>query len=207
MTQIAAAPAIVAEWDEDFAARIVHRVAERKLRLFAAFPEFEADDLESEGLIAARLAWHRYDPAKSAASTFIYITAARRLIDLYRQAVRHHRNDQCAANNAIVNPPHSAPRHEPNDLAEWLVMILKMIRRNMAAYRIPDRTFAAGTLSIDRAQAAALLALRHRLECTDAQLVAHLANRPRLVQALGMTSAPTAGLMTSVGKGLGKATP
>ncbi|MGE5611202.1 MAG: sigma factor [Bacillota bacterium] len=69
-------------------AKVVRRAAQRKLGLFAAFHEFDVEDLTQEGLIAVQKAADRVDPTIASRATFAYTVAARRIIDVWRKRSR-----------------------------------------------------------------------------------------------------------------------
>jgi len=188
-------------WNETFARAVVRRMVERKLPMFSAFHDIDEDDLMSEGLMAARRAWPKFKPAKSQASTYIYMASSCRLIDLWRARSRQYERDVRAAetNNLVMQDPNATPRHEQDDV-EWLAATLAMIRRNFERYGIPPMTIEAGGVTIDRAQAAALLALKARLGLEDEAFVAHLAERVELVGVMGMGESPGVELVQRIGK-------
>src|SRR4051794_32401399 len=80
-------------WPGERACAVVRKAVQRKLPLFAPFPEFDQDDLYAEALLAAHAGWIGYDPTKGAWSTFVYTCAARRLLTIHRGRVRQGRRE------------------------------------------------------------------------------------------------------------------
>jgi len=165
-------------------------------------PEFGLDDLLAEGLLAARQAWPRFNPQAAPASTFVYIVAARRLIELQRHFWRDRMRERnyAAKNREMQSEP--SHQHEPADLADWLRMTARMIRRNLDVSGMKDISVRdrANGLSITRANAGALLALKKRMNETDEGMIGLLSFRPDLVSALGLTSPPPITLMEAIKK-------
>jgi DNA-directed RNA polymerase specialized sigma24 family protein len=87
-----AAPA--PDLDYDLARAVARTVVKRRAGDFAGFPDWDRDDLEQEALLAVHRAWPKYSPDKSAASTFIYTVAVRRLLNLARELRRRLRRDR-----------------------------------------------------------------------------------------------------------------
>lgn len=85
-------------WPGERADAICARVALRKCPMFQQFRgAVGVEDLKQEGLLAARMAWPKFNPSKAAWSTFVYVVAARRLITLHRQLTRRAARDAAAA--------------------------------------------------------------------------------------------------------------
>lgn len=178
---------MVTTWDESTAERVVGRLVQRKASLFKCLPTYDRDDLLSEGLMAARKAWPKYDPDKAAASTFIYLAASRRIIDLWRKATREAARDQGWAERHHETVYPDEPKAET--LVEWLEDAYHIIQRTVRTYSMGSAT---GVEAIDRAQAAALLALQRHMRMDGVMLSAFLATQPHLLDVLGLERVPDA---------------
>jgi DNA-directed RNA polymerase specialized sigma24 family protein len=167
--------------DDSRISAVVGRVVARKMGLFAFFPDLAADDLRQEGMIAARRAMVRYDPARGSWSTLVYRAASCRLIDIWRARSRHAAGDAAGASRAAPMPI------DDGDLATWLRGISSAARRLAAPpSRRPGRPRG---YSDPQAVAVAALMAREGLSIRGARDL--LAARPELLVAAGLSILPS----------------
>jgi hypothetical protein len=174
-------------WDEDLARAVISQVVDRKAGMFSAFPEHSLEDLRSEGLIAARAAWPKYNRLKAKPQTYIYRVAACRLIDMARKLSRErNRVISCADAMQPIEPAESD--------ADWLEDTYLKIRRNFTNYGVPlvIQSPEGGRRPIcDRAQATALIALKRRLDISCRETSRMLRTREDFRAAVGLKQVPS----------------
>src|SRR5688572_4224140 len=94
-----------------------------------------------------------------------------------------------------TNGPEPSARHELDggDLADWLANVHRMIRFNFVRYGIPLRLYGrrGRPQTIDRAQAAALLALKRKMKLSTRGCEQVLRSRPALLAAIGLAETPS----------------
>lgn len=178
-------------WDELRAFKIVSGMVKKHRGLFAAFPEFDRDDLISEGLIAARAAWPAYDCWKSAASNFIFRVAHRHLISKYRsvnaERIRERKVSRLRpeAGKASFNDLMIAQYDPTRTLAEWLVIVYAGCRK-----AFPRKKFHQGRRYYNLAQLAAIAALMQRTKMSIRACEWTLSQREDLRMALNLKRPP-----------------
>lgn len=176
-------------WDEDRVGAMVRAAVERKIGMFAAFPDLGADDLVQDLLIACRGSYPKFDPDRASLSTFIGMICGRRLIDIYRRRSRlanregnyaervygrpewQGKDDNARAvlvADEVIDPPEPEPETVEGEvvrdvdelpLADWLSTIYTHARRT-----ITSAEFRIGRRSHNVAQAVASIALQNRLK-------------------------------------------
>lgn len=164
--------------------------------MFAAFPDYAPEDLESIACTAVREAWHKWNPERGAASTWIYRVAKLQLIDLYRSLERRsHRDLRCALDRPTETRAGPSLRHEldQDDDADWLANVYRMARYRLERYGFTQsvKNTRGRPFVFTRAQVVALLAFkRHRrLTCRDA--AAMMKRRPELGAAIELVAVPS----------------
>jgi DNA-directed RNA polymerase specialized sigma24 family protein len=184
-----------ATWDENLAAGVVRALVVRLIGagMFAAFPDLGIDDLVSEGLIAARSGWRRFNPAKATASTFINLCAHRRLIDISRSRGAELKRQHKLATDSLDMDADPAAVGEPvDDLAEWLAETHRAIRRNLTVYLTAASKPRPGhPRTFTQAQAMTLLALKRRQKLTTRGAEMLLRSRPDLCRILDLPWPPS----------------
>lgn len=173
----------------------------RKRALFAAFPDVTDDDLAQTALAAVIGAWRagKYDPAKSAESSFIYCVASRQLLDLARTLTRRRRRDHWVASQH----PEVDRRPDPaaalagvdadDNLAGWCGSNYRSAKHAYGVQRVRiGRRFA------NTAQVAAIVLLLDRLDLSPDAARAMLVARPDVMLALRLRHLPTVGFLTDV---------
>ena len=68
----------------DLAEKVVGRLIDRNAWRFRKFHQVDEDDIKAEAVQAAVLAYGKFNPKKSAPSTFIHMVALRRLLTIQR---------------------------------------------------------------------------------------------------------------------------
>lgn len=182
------------KFDESLARAVVTSLVAKRIRAkhFESFATLDKDFLIDEGLDAARKAWGTYDRRKGQPSTFIHRVAVCRIIDLLRSENRRVARDTAwvMQKPGVTHLEIEEDAPPVDDLAEWLAEIHRMIRRNFTTFGVALRLPKAKLGTIDRAQAAALLALKKKknLTCRGAEML--LAARPDLCRAIGLPYPP-----------------
>lgn len=178
-------------WDEDRVSAMVRAAVERKLGMFSAFRDLDADDLVQDLLIAIRAAYPAFDPQRASLSTFVGMIAGRRLIDIYRRRSRlasregfyaeaqygrpeyQGRGESCQPTivveaDEVIDPPEEEPEtvdgevvHE-GSLADWLCTVYTHCRRTFNKPR-----HRAGRRYHNVAQAIASVALMRKLKLSS----------------------------------------
>jgi DNA-directed RNA polymerase specialized sigma24 family protein len=166
---------------EDAVQRIIRRTAGRKIALFKHTADVGKEDLVQEMALAVSRA-KGYDPAKAAASTFVYLVAARTAFDLARKRARMARHDV-----AMVRPD-ATDRH-PGDEAEDLVDWCERVREEAKAI-YGGRIHRIGPRFYRIADVAALVLLAARLKLSPEGLRWLLGQREDLLHACGYLHVP-----------------
>lgn len=123
-------------WNEEKARKIIRGCVRRKIGMFAALPRYQPKDLEDEAFDVVKEAWGKFDPWKSAASTFVYTLAENTLIDLQDKAWNETRRNRNLSKEGLLSHeatlPHDLADREINQslpLAEWLAAVCLAARR------------------------------------------------------------------------------
>lgn len=177
---------------EVLAEKIVGRIAVRAIRRFGAFPEFDKDDLISEGLMKARECWHRYDRSKAQPQTFIYRVAWCHIQTIHRNRTRLGQRettwvkDNGGSGDAIDRRGEENPK-EPS-IREWMEHTYRDV-----CDRMRDRmlTPIEGSKSINAAQAISLVMLKMNKNLSVRGLPFYLSQHPELLEVIGMSEAPS----------------
>lgn len=165
------------------AGRLIGALLTRELQLFQAFRgSVGPDDLEQECLIAMRRAWPKYSATKGEQSTFLTHVAWRRLQTIYRGLMRNSIREAKIAPRADQHEP--ASEHDPENLADWLGNVHRTMRLFYLRGDIPLRPARARKSHPDRAQRAALLLLKRRMQISSRGLALVLECRPDLCAAV-----------------------
>jgi hypothetical protein len=168
-----------------------------KKRLYGMFAPYQGrwgiDDLVSEGLMAARAQWPKYDRTRAAASTFLYQRARSRIFDILRGENRRQRRDHIACElKPEVQAPPTLPDMDPFEwsadvpLVEWFAGVYRASRTFYAGGRHKQgrRFYNAGQVS-----AIGALALRLKLSTRGCRLL--LLERDDLRRAIHLKRVPT----------------
>lgn len=181
------------EFPEALAERIVGRIAVRAIKRFGAFPEYEKDDLVSEGLMKARECWHRYDRSKAQPQTFIYRVAWCHIQTIHRNRTRLGQRetvwvkDNGGAGDAIDRRGEENPK-EPT-MREWMEHTYRDV-----CERMRDRMLSqveGMDLKITNGQAITLVMLKLKKDLTRRTLPEYLSRHPELLDAIGMSGPPS----------------
>lgn len=178
---------------QDTIARIVRKVADRKLGMFAAFKDVDRDDLVQEATVAVMLALGSYDKSKGAVSTFTYLVASRTIIDLHRARTRTGERETKVVEMkpTSVDPVEIA---EPAGVEERWSLPLKEFaaetyRRNI--FIVPKRRPGRGPQTYSPIVAATLIDLKARTKSSYRGLEMMLTERSELRESLRLKTVPS----------------
>jgi RNA polymerase sigma factor (sigma-70 family) len=200
-------------WDEDRVCAMVRAAVERKLPMFAAFRDLEADDLVQDVLIAVRDAYRKFNPELASLSTFVGVVAGRRLIDIYRRRSRQAGREGVYAEaqygrpewsgrgenlqptivveaDEVIDPPEETEDFEgevvhEGSLADWLSTVYTHARRNLESPRL-----RSGRRYHNAAQAIASIALKRKLKLTTRGIRGLFEDREELRRAVQFKHLP-----------------
>jgi DNA-directed RNA polymerase specialized sigma24 family protein len=132
-------------WDEPLARKIARRVAQRKLPMFFHFKDLSLDDLTQEGVAGIVRKHADWDSTLSALTSWYYLLASRRLLDLHRARTRIADNEGKAATlaptegwddlDAIDQTLEGEADAPALAVEDWLRSIYQHARRSLTAGR------------------------------------------------------------------------
>lgn len=169
--------------DESRARRIARKVADAKWAMFSAWPEYSPEDLQQEALKAIRKAHPRFDPTRASYSTYAYMAAGMRILDLWRSRGRkadHEDKFRADARYANSNGA-AAEEHDDEDHEQTLTQWVRMIRADAhraLKHQAKAMQFALGCLMV-------------RLSLSPRGAIGALANMPEIRTALGIDKLPS----------------
>lgn len=169
------------------------KAAVRKRNLFLHLPDLTLDDLKQEAKLAVLKAGP-VDPAKGAASTFWYVCASRRLIDLWRYRSRRF-NSERGEQLIIPRPAPLDPRNDVGiaNLADWMRATHAHCRRLYGT-----KVHRVGRRFIRTSHAATIVLLAGKTGLSLDAVRNLLIHRPDLLHSLGLRHVPGAGFFEAV---------
>lgn len=172
--------------DLDKAMRIAGRVVMRKRHLFTHLPDVTADDLRQEARLAI-LSAGPVDPKKGAASTFWYLVASRKVIDIWRLRSRRFRIEQAGATTpARPVPPNPLYNARVEDGLVDYTRAMHLHCRRMYGNTIHKGRF----YRLAKAQAGVLVLLMNKLHLDADGVRGLLVAHPELREVIGLRRTP-----------------
>lgn len=179
---------------------VVARAASRKISLFAAFKEFDRDDLVQIGLMAVHEGWGKFRKGKGSWSTFVYRVAFCDIRDEYRARQRRGRIEgEVAVDRDVAAPADGADEAmDPPaltgtaaDLAEWAQAVrLACVARFREAGEA--KLVREGRRFYSPAQAVAAVLVMGRLKASARGMARACKASPALSRSMGFRHAPSA---------------
>jgi hypothetical protein len=180
--------------DELLLRKIVVKIVSMRVSEFRDFPDVDADDLIQDCTIACRSAWQRYDRDIGASPvTYFYAVTNKHLLFRRRTLMRRLARD-CAAGQLLIERQRIMIKesmrtaHEPSDdLSHWMRDSYVRACNRFLAYGVSP----AESASLNRAQVAVLLALKHRLGVRSLfNVLEYLGEHRKLLQQIGLDAVP-----------------
>lgn len=188
-------------FDEALATRIITALVAGNSRRpgliknFSSHPEYQIEDLVSEGMVGAMRNWEEYDPSKASPQTFIYQRAHSAIQDLGR-TVKSNRNKIKRLKLRLTEEFEPAPGEnedceDEKPLAEWLIEIQANARKQFGG-----KQYRSGRKFYRMPQLIAIAGLMKRFSLSARKTVDLLNDREDLREALRLHRVPSHDMIT-----------